>query len=843
MTAGSGAFAGSPARAALLEREDEVAALGTVIGEVAGGRSRVVLVEGAAGMGKTRLLVETHRLTIEANLRLLSARGGELEREFGFGVVRQLFERAVAGCDASALEGAAAAAGEVFEPVAEGRVGDRSANPSFASLHGLYWLAVNLSADGPLVISVDDLHWCDLPSLRFLAYLVRRLEGLSVLVVCTLRPAQAIDSTPLDEISSDPLTVSIQPGPLSGPAAARLVQERLGEDADEAFSTACHTATGGNPLMLHELLKTLEVEGVRPHAGHVHAVADLGPRAASRAVLVRLARLPDQAARLARAAAVLGEDADLSMLAALADVDLEEIDATMAALVSAEILRDQPTFGFVHPLIGAAVHRDMSTVERALTHERAARLLADREAPVEQIAAHLLVSPTRGHEWVVGILVTAARSSLHKGAPESAAAYLARALREPPPPERRAKLLLELGRAEALTSGPTAVEHLSEAYGLLEEISPRAVAAQILARVLILTGEPARGAQLARRAAAELPAELDDSRYALEALELMAGLIGGGDHDGLSRLERHRHGPIGPGVGAKMLAAAAAHDWALSGGPSDACAELAVQALAGGQLIAADSSMLAASAIVTLALSDREDAVGACELSLADAHHRGSLLSRKSATLWRGFTMYLRGELAEAEESLRNSAEGIWGVPQGWLYHNAILSAVLRERGDLDGARRALDAASDPGDHGEPTRYWLYSKLSLLVAEDRFDEALTVSEDLASRFAWLVNPVDTPWRSPTAVALGRVGREQQALALAAEDLELARRWGAPATMSRAMRVLGTLEREAGLDYLRQAVDAVAGTPARLEHAKALSALGAGLRRGRRPTEAREPLRR
>ncbi len=844
MTASSAAFAGSPARVALLEREGEVAALATVIGEAAGGQSRAVVLEGAAGIGKTRLLAEAHRLAAEAHLRVLDARGGELERAFAFGVVRQLFEPVLAERGASAFHGAAAAARGVFE-VADGSASmDRPEDPSFASLHGLYWLTVNLSADGPIVIAVDDLHWCDGPSLRFLAYLVRRLAGLCVLVIGTLRPSQGIHSSPLDEITGDPLTVSIQPGPLSRSAAAALVRQRLGEDADEEFSKACHTATGGNPLLLHELLKTLEFEGVRPDAGHVSAVADLGPQAASRAVLVRLARLSQDAAQLARAVAVLGVDADLSMAAALAGTEVEDAGTAVAALVRAEILRSRPPLGFVHPLVGAAVHRDMSTVERALAHERAARLLADRGAPAERVAAHLLLSPTRGAAWVVDTLIDAARSSQAKGATDSAIAYLGRALLEPPSPGQRATLLLALGRAEALTIGPSAVEHLTEAYELLGDARERAAAAQILARALLLTGQPAEAARLAREAGAQLSPELEDARRRLEALELMAVLIGGGDERTLGRLERHRRRPVGAGVGAKMLAAVAAQEWALAGGPSDECAELALEALAGGELIAADNGLLGVGAIVVLALADREEAPRACEISLAEAHRHGSLLARKSVTLWRGFTMYLRGELAEAEQSLRSSAEGkLWGMgPEAWHYYNALVSAVLRERGDVITARRALEESSDPGDNRESTRFWLYSQLELLVAESRFDEALVASDGFARRFGHLVNPIDTPWRAPTVIALHQLGRAQEAQALAVRELELAHRWGAPATVARALRILGTVEEE-GLDHLRQAVEVVRGSPARLEHAKALAALGFALRRARRPTDAREPLRR
>jgi DNA-binding CsgD family transcriptional regulator len=841
-----GALPGFPAPGPLLEREGELAALRTAIGDVVEGRARMVMVAGSAGIGKTRLLAEARRLATEADVRVLVARGGELEREFAFGVVRQLFEGPVAG-DPSALRGAAAPASEVFEPGEH--PGDGFAeDPSFALLHGLYWVLVNLVGDAPMVIVVDDLHWCDGPSLRFLAYLVRRLEDLPLLVLGSVRPAERRrEAASLAEIAGDPLTVSIDLGPLSKPAAFQLVRERLGEDAEEPFAIACHAITGGNPLLLGELLKTLADEGVRPSAAEADLAAQLGPRAASRAVLVRLARLPEGAVKLAGAAAVLGDGSDLSAAAALAGIELGEAGSDAAALVGAEILRAEPPLAFTHPLVRAVVYEDIPGPERPLSHARAAEVLADLGAAPERVAAHLLASPARGKSWVSEILLRVGRTSLRRGAAESAVTYLTRALDEPPPVERRADVLLELSAAEALISGPAAVEHLSECYELLDDPRARGRTAQLLARALFFTGRPAEGAALARRAAAELPRELDDLRAELEASELITVLLGGGDPEDLERLERHRTLPVGPALGDKMLAAVAAQQWALAGGPSEECAELSLQALAGGDLIAADNGLLGAVAIITLTLADREEALSAWEVALGDAHRRGSLFAKSVISLWRGFTLYRRGELADAEASLRTAGEefALWevGGHEVRIHRVAIMAAVLRERGDLAGARRALEEMSDPGDRSEASRFWCNSRLELLVAEGRFEEGLAVAEDFERRFGFLRHPIDTPARSHHALVLDRLGRRQQSLALAERELELARRWGAPATLARALRIIGGIEREAGLERLREAAEVSAGSPARLEHAKALAALGTALRRARRPTEARQTLRR
>ena len=377
------------------------------------------------------------------------------------------------------------------------------------------------------MLVVDDVQWGDDPSLRFLAYLRRRLEGLPVLVLCGLRVSELeARKTLLGEIAGDPLTAVVRPGPLSGPAVAALIGGRLREDADDAFAAACHIATGGNPLLLGELLKALEAEHVRPDRAHVDLVADLGPRAASRAVLLRLGRLPEVAATVAHALAVLGDGADLSAVAALAGLDEAAAAGAVAALARAEIVRAEPPLAFVHPVVGAAIRLDVPPGERELQHGRAARLLADMGAPVDQVAAHLRAAPARGEPWVVDTLTGAATGARRKGAADSAVAYLARALAEPPPPERRAGVLLELGLAEALTSGRAAAEHLREAYEALGDPRSRAMAAQVLGRALLFTGFPAESAEMVRRAAAELPPELEDERKALEAFELFSVLFG-----------------------------------------------------------------------------------------------------------------------------------------------------------------------------------------------------------------------------------------------------------------------------------------------------------------------------
>src|SRR5262245_43456228 len=200
-------------------------------------------------------MLEARAMAHETGMHVLAGRGSELERSFSYGLVRQLFEPLLNAMPAEeradVLAGAAGLAAAVFDP--SELASDRTADSSLTTLHGLYWLTANIAARQPLLVAIDDLHWCDLASLRWLAYLLPRMEGLDVLVVVGLRGTEpGEDPALLGQIVSDPLATIIQPAPLSADATARLLRQTLSPDADDAFCGSCYEETGGNPLLLRE---------------------------------------------------------------------------------------------------------------------------------------------------------------------------------------------------------------------------------------------------------------------------------------------------------------------------------------------------------------------------------------------------------------------------------------------------------------------------------------------------------------------------------------------------------------------------------------------------------------
>jgi predicted ATPase len=264
------------------------------------------VVEGSAGIGKSSILSEGRARAAAAGMTVLTARGTEIERSFSYGVVRQLFERLLAQSDEAErtrlLAGVAAHASRLFS--ADQLPGQLRASDdaAFALVHGLFWLALNLAEKRPLLISIDDLQWADEASLRWVAYLVRRLEGTAVGVLCAVRPTEDEDPV-LAELLADPATTIVRPSALSAAAVTELVREELSADADEAFCVACHRATGGNPLLLEELIRTVAAEAVPPSVRSVEALEQLAPDAVVRSVKLRLARTLGEAAAYRQASA------------------------------------------------------------------------------------------------------------------------------------------------------------------------------------------------------------------------------------------------------------------------------------------------------------------------------------------------------------------------------------------------------------------------------------------------------------------------------------------------------------------------------------------------------------
>ena len=806
----------------LVDREQELAELRRALADVVAGRGRMLLFEGPAGIGKTRLLAEAQRLARDGGFRVLTARGSALEKEYGFGAARQLLESTVARMTATELDGAAAsvfAAGPARDS-ADGAGG-------FAVLHGLYRLVVGLAAAGPVLLSIDDIQWCDGASLRFLAYLVRRLEGLPVLLVATLRTGEAYeDDLVLAELAYDPVTVRVRPGPLTAAGAADLVRARLGEHAHDTFVAACYRATSGNPLLLRQLLEALAADHVPPDATHAETVTAIGSRAISSLVLMRLARLPAASSVVATAVAVLGPGADLRTVAALAQISEAEAAYAAGALARAEILQEDYPLAFVHPLVADAVYHDLAAGQRQLHHSRAARLLEDAGAAPENVAAQLLPVPPRGDPWVVNMLRQAAARARDRAAPDAAAALLTRALQESSTGDVRREVLLELGQSEAISNAPAAAAHLREAYEGIEDPVRAADLALTLGRTLVFVGPSGAASELARTAAARLPAALVDERQALLAMQRISGYLDDVDP------AQWRHEPppvVGGGPGARMLSVALAWEQVMDGVDRAGAIEQVRFGVADDRLLQSDTGLLYVIAGQVLDLCD-EDSAPLWAAGLVQARRRGDLFTTLGMQLWRGYMLWGRGDLREAQQLLSagNEMSQVWaegGTASG--YGEAFLLGVLIDTGDLTAARTFLEQIRPHHRVAEGARMFGHLQARLLLAEGRPEAALASVDAVQDLMAGVRNPAWRPWRSLRAEALHRLGRAHEARALIDDELALARLWGAPRVIGRTLRLRGQLRGRDGREDLEEAIGLLSTGMARVEEARALIALAGG----------------
>jgi hypothetical protein len=459
-------------------------------------------------------------------MTVLMAQGAALEQDFGFGVVRQLFEPVIrdagAGQRQLLLSGAARLAAPAVAPDEES---DAPPSPQAAIVHGLYWLTAALAEQAPVLLGVDDVQWADVPSLRFLAHLVRRLEGIAVVVAIAVRTGDTpADASALAEIFATRGVRLLRPATLSAGGVARLMQARLGKAADPSFVEACRVASGGVPYLLEELVTALEVDRVPPTAGAAARVAETGPRTVANATMLRLSRASPAASDVARAAAVWGPHARVDRLARLARLGPEDTQEAMDALIGMGILAPGQPARFAHPLVLQAIYDDLPTTSRAAAHGRAAEILASDGAPVDEIAAHLLLSEPMGRGDVVTALRRAAGRALARGAPQSAVAYLRRAMAEGVAETDRAVLLRDLGRAEALAQDPGAAAHLEGALELAETPIGRARVLFELSEVCLVSGQWTRWHELLRDALDTLAGQDPDLESRLEASRSAAEL-------------------------------------------------------------------------------------------------------------------------------------------------------------------------------------------------------------------------------------------------------------------------------------------------------------------------------
>ncbi len=816
----------------LLEREREHAALVDVVAAAREGTGTVALLRGPAGIGKSRLLDAVASEAKRVGARTLWARGGEMERDFPYGVVRQLLEREVRDLEGARLSGAARLAGPVLGFEALDAAASGEAEREFAFCHGLYWLVCDLAETQPLLLIVDDLHLVDPPSLRFLLYLARRIQGLRIAVVCALRDGAAeSDPASIAQLGSEPGVRAIRPRGLGPDGVATLVRARLGRVPDTAFVQACGDVTGGNPFLLEQLLQAADEERLTPDATAAGRVRELVPDAVTHSVVNRLERESPDATALARAVAVLGDDVELRHAAQLAGLELAVASACADRLAALALLRPGAPLSFLHPLLRSTVLADLRPAGRAAAHARAAAVLEADGAPVASVAAHMIELDPSGDAHVVAVLREAARSALEGGAADIAARQLQRARREPPPVADRGAVLAELGYAASVAGdAATAAEALD-------------------ASVLLATNPVERVERQLRafRAHFQLDGRLDPNEILtiiadVDAIGLEPGaatqaLVGDvvaaatnvpsllGELD--VRLARFAASP-GETVTERMMLAALSRVACHRGDSAARAADLAERALTGGVAPEGAEAVSRFTALFTLIDADRlDEAEAQLDATMAVSRWRGSLLGYASVVGCQALVAYQRGDVGRAV------TDGVTALQSGSL-HGALIPIVtaclVRARLAADDVAAAAELMAPLGDYELPDivvfNHALVARAQVRFALGDVDAALADMRVALTRVPRAVGYSRVlPWRGLAIPMLLAAGREDEAAAVAVEDVAGARVWGTPGAVGAALvgwaRCLPAEERSA---VLREAISALETSPARLDLAQAWTAL-------------------
>ncbi len=732
------------------------------------------VVEGAPGTGKTAALDDVAARWESSGRHVVRARGSALEIDLPFGIVAQLFDMAdpsIVPCEAL------------------GALQLTAANADFAVLHGVYRLSVALAGASGLLIVVDDAHWADAASLRWLAYLALRLQRLPIAIVLAVGTGERCDDPSFGEITAACRRVVL--GNLSEAEVRELVGSVFTEPAPE-FVTACSVASGGNPLMVARLVRALAEDGVPATADAAWCVAQRGSEVSGELVVARLRRRPAAVVTTAHCLAVLGPSPHHGVLAELAGLSPAEL---------AEAVQTVRLLG----VAGPAVLEDMPAPARAALHLRAAQSLRAHGASDRVVADHLLETSPGLEPWAGEVLDRAAQEAVNRGDTVVAARLLWRALREPVANPSRALRLL--GVAELVGNLPGATARLREAFKSSSD-TESAVALSYalhaegkpleLTSVLRSVNSPWAGAHLVVHALA-----WQEAVPTSVPLDTPAGVL--------------HHAMVG-----------------------DISATEAVL------LLSTNDVMSSLTSAMTLNLADSLDEA----LAVLDDVDRAQAPALRALTyVLRANVQRRKGDLAAARTDLTLAGDHLrqdprWHAVTTW--HASLLADILLEEGRPDEAFELVRESCTE----DARRLWTYGSLltvrgrTLIVQGDDHEalEAFLAAGKHCSLWPYR-NPAALAWRSGAALACAALGDGERARRFAMEEVELARAWGAPRALGVALRAAGRVTAgTTGRTLLEEAVRVLRNSPARLELARALVDLGVVFRRQGDTSGARTCLR-
>ncbi|MFF7448940.1 MULTISPECIES: AAA family ATPase [unclassified Streptomyces] len=841
------------ASASLWEREGEVAAVEQAIDALCADSSSsgsVLVFRGEAGLGKTALLTETRRIAEARGCAVWSARGGETLRSVPFNVVRQLLQPALLNL---MPEEAREYLGDWYDIAGPAlgmtEPGERQADPQ-GVCDGLVAAVRRLARrDWPLVLVIDDAHWADQETLRWLAAFTERLDDLSVLVVVARRPGDVNGESArlLDAVAATASGPVATLSALTPDATAGLTRATLGAHADAPFCREVWAVTGGNPYETVELLAKVQDSELEPVEAQAPELRALNRSARGGGLVARLEGLGIEATRFAWAAAILGTGISVDLVAQLATMGREDAVRCAELLRTARILTEPDPAAapagdgdleFVHPLIATAVYNSIPPALCTAMHGIAARVVADSGLGAAMASRHLLQVHPDDDEELVEQLREAAREHLAVGAPDAARRCLERALKEPPVPESHARVLYELGCVTLLTAPATTVEHLQSALAMPGlDGAERVDAVFRLSQALIHNDQLEDAVRTVEAEAARL--EPGPAQLRLQAVQYMwEGIHAGetGSPDRSERLAELAATCTGRDNSERALLILRGFDAMTHGENAEVVVELCDRALVNGRLAPGlgwtDTEwgleilmMLASSYTYTDRLDRAESMFTEALRTYESAGWSGGQLALAHAFL--GFSHRRRGRLREAESTLRESLRIAERVGRGLpLYWSATCNLVdtLLARGHVE---RAWEVAEQYGFAPPyPSTIVLPDPRSvrgrLLLAVGRTQEAINELEaaEKAATARGHHNPVMVPWALDLARALATED-PSRAARLVSDARRRAERFGTDTAIGEALRCAAALETgQRAVRLLSQAVTYLEASPCQYEHAAA-----------------------
>ncbi|MER5910185.1 AAA family ATPase [Streptomyces sp. NPDC001982] len=839
------------ASTSLWERDAEIAAVTETLDLLCADRSssgNVLVFRAEAGLGKTALLAETRRIAERRGCTVWSTRGGETLRSVPFNVVRQLLQPALVSL---MPEEAREYLGDWYDiagpALGIADPGDRQADPQ-GVCDGLVAAVRRLAKrEWPLVLLIDDAHWADQETLRWLAAFTERLDDLSVLVVVARRPGEVGGESArhLDAVAAAAGCPVNNLNALTPDASAGLTRATLGRHADAPFCREVWAVTGGNPYETVELLAKVQDSELDPVEAHAGELRRLNRSARGGGLVARLESLGIDATRFAWAAAILGSGITVDLVAQLATMSVEDAQRCAELLCTARILTEpDPSvrsgdgdLEFVHPLIASAVYNSIPEALCTAMHGIAAQVVTEFGRGAAAASRHLLQVHPDDDEELVEQLREAAREHLAVGAPDAARRCLERALLEPPLPDVHARVLYELGCATLLTAPAVTIDHLQSALGMPGLTGDQRVDAVFrLSQALIHNDQLEEAVRTVEAEAARR--EPGPARMRLQAVHYMwEGIRGESLTPGRSeRLADLAATCTGRDNSERALLILRGFEAMAHGESAEEVVELCDRALVNGRLAPGLSwtdtewglellMMLGSSYAYTDRLDRAESLFSEALRVYTRAGWSGGHLALANAYL--GLAYRRQGRLRDAETVLRESlrlAERVGrGLPLYWSATCGLVDTLLA-RGHVD---EAWSVAEQYGFHPPyPSTIVLPDTRSvrgrLLLALGRTEEGVNELE-AAEKTAVARgghNPMLAPWAVDLALALAATD-PSRAAQLAGDACRQAERFGTDTAIGEALRCAAALE--TGQRAVRLAAQAVAhleASPCQYEHAAA-----------------------